>query len=83
MVQWLGIVAGIITTVGTLPQIVKAIRTSSVGDVSVWTYVTLATGVFLWTLYGILESDWPIIITNGISTLLNLWMVFLCRRYNA
>jgi MtN3 and saliva related transmembrane protein len=79
--EGLGIAAGVLTTLGTLPQIIKAIRTQSVGDVSVWTYVTLATGVFLWTAYGALQFDWPIIITNGISTILNLSMVYLCSKY--
>ncbi len=79
--EWLGTAAGVFTTVGTLPQIVKAIRTHSVGDVSVWTYITLAAGVSLWTAYGLLQLDWPIIVTNGISTVLNITMIYLCVRY--
>jgi len=81
MVDIIGTLAGFFTTLGTLPQLIKAYRTQSVGDISVWTYLTILTGVALWTVYGIQKMDWPIIITNGISSLLNLCMVFFYFKY--
>lgn len=81
MVELIGILAGIFTTAGAIPQLVKAYRTKSVGDVSVWMFVTLLTGVALWTVYGIMEKDWPILITNAISCVLNATMVYYCYRY--
>lgn len=81
MVDIIGTLAGFFTTLGTIPQLIKAYRTQSVGDISVWTYLTILTGVALWTVYGVLKMDWPIIITNGISSLLNLCMVFFYFKY--
>ncbi|RCW91338.1 SemiSWEET family sugar transporter [Winogradskyella arenosi] len=71
----IGILAGIFTTLAVLPQIIKALRTKKVKDVSPLMFVILCLGVGLWTVYGILKSDWPIIITNGISFLLNAIML--------
>jgi len=73
----IGIVAGILTTIGVLPQIIKAIRTKKVEDVSPSMFVLLCLGVGLWTVYGIMKNDWPIIITNSISFTLNGMMLYI------
>jgi len=81
MVESIGVLAGFFTTLGALPQIIKAYRTKSVGDVSIYMFYTILVGVLLWTVYGILKMDWPIIITNGISTLLNAIMIYFYYKY--
>ena len=73
----IGILAGVFTTVAVLPQIAKAIKTRKVKDVSPYMFVILCLGVGLWTYYGILKRDWPIIITNGISFILNGVMLYI------
>ena len=73
----IGILAGVFTTIAVLPQIVKALKTRSVEDVNPYMFVILCVGVGLWTIYGILKKDWPIIITNGISFILNSIMLYL------
>lgn len=77
MEQLIGILAGIFTTIAVLPQIYKAIKTKKVDDVSPWMFVILCLGVGLWTIYGFLKNDYPIIITNGISFILNSIMLYL------
>lgn len=83
MTEFIGILAGIFTTIGALPQIIKAYRTKNVGDVSIWMFYAITTGVILWTVYGILKMDWPILITNGISSLLNVTMIYFILSSNA
>ncbi|MFC7357880.1 SemiSWEET family sugar transporter [Jejudonia soesokkakensis] len=73
----LGIIAGILTMCGIIPQIYKAHKTQKTGDVSKGMLVVIMIGVFLWTVYGILKSDFPIIITNAIAFLLNSYMLFI------
>ena len=73
----IGGLAGVFTTIAVLPQIVKALKTRSVKDVNPYMFVILCLGVGLWTVYGILKNDWPIIITNGISFFLNSIMLYL------
>ncbi|WP_226990040.1 SemiSWEET family sugar transporter [Cellulophaga baltica] len=77
----IGTLAGIFTTGAAVPQIIKAWRTKKVNDVSPYMFFVLIMGVSLWTLYGILLEDVPIIITNGISTCLNATMFLLIVKY--
>ena len=80
--EWIGILAGICTTVAVIPQIVKAWRTKQVKDVSIGMFSVLILGIALWVVYGILQSDWPILVTNAVSLGLNGIMMFLMIRYN-
>lgn len=77
----LGIIAGICTTVSTLPQIRKAWRTKKVEDVSPMMFAVLMLGVLLWVIYGITQRDLPLIATNGASLALNSFMLYLMIRY--
>ncbi|MHA7056084.1 SemiSWEET family sugar transporter [Aquimarina sp. M1] len=76
-VEIIGTLAGIFTTIAVVPQIVKAFKTQKVDDVSPFYFIILLLGVGLWTFYGVLKMDWPIILTNGISFLLNTIMLLL------
>ncbi|WP_245233058.1 SemiSWEET family transporter [Maribacter forsetii] len=44
-------------------------------------FLVLTIGVSLWTVYGIMKQDAPIIITNGISTILNISMLVLIQKF--
>ena len=74
-IEIIGILAGIFTTVAVIPQIYKAIKTNKVDDISPVFFSILLLGVGLWTVYGILKTDWPIMVTNGISFMLNATML--------
>lgn len=76
-VEIIGFLAGLFTTVAIIPQIIKAYRTKKVSHLSPLFFSILLIGVFLWTLYGFLKKDYPIIITNSISFILNSYMLFL------
>lgn len=77
MEEIIGVLAGVFTTIAVLPQIWKALKTKKVRDVSPFMFIILLMGVLLWTVYGIMKKDWPIIITNGISVILNGTMLFI------
>lgn len=84
MIGWtevLGLVAGACTTAAVTPQIWKAWKTKEVEDVSIGMYLVLITGLALWLVYGIIEKDIPIMVTNGTALLLNLFMLYLIFRY--
>lgn len=81
VIQLLGYAAGILTTLAVLPQIIKSWKTREIKDVSPFMFSLLIFGVGLWTVYGILKNDIPIIIFNGISFLLNSSMLVLLILY--
>lgn len=78
----LGFFAGCLTSASTVPQLIKAWKTKDVKDVSVLMFVVLLSGVSLWTIYGVIREDWPIIVTNSFSVLFNATMIFLKFRFN-
>lgn len=70
---WLitGSAAAVLTTFSFIPQIIKVYKHKSAKDVSLVTLVQLATGVFLWMIYGFYRRD-PIIIAANSVTFLSL-----------
>ena len=76
--QILGIIAGLLTSVSAIPQIVKIIKEKEAKDVSLKMLIILLAGVGLWIVYGSLKNDWVLIATNGLSFLLNA-MIFTLR----
>ncbi len=67
-----GSIAAILTTVSFLPQLVKVLRTRETRDISLSMYLMFTTGVFLWTVYGIMLDRLPMILANSITFLMAL-----------
>jgi MtN3 and saliva related transmembrane protein len=64
----LGLIAGGLTTIAWIPQVVRTIRTRSARDLSWWYLVTFATGTSLWIYYGLRISSVPVTATNVLIT---------------
>ena len=77
----IGLAAGTMTTVAIIPQIKKAYLTKNVDDISPCMFMVMIGGVGLWTVYGILKKDFPIILFNGICFALNLFLLYLVFKY--
>jgi len=60
----IGIVAGTLTSIAAIPQVIKTLRTRHAKDISIWQPLLLAVGVALWMVYGILIHDLPLILAN-------------------
>ncbi len=73
----IGVLAGICTSGSLLPQVVKTLRTGNTRDISFQMYVLLTIGVFLWTIYGFMIEEFPIIIANGFSCILAVSVLVL------
>ena len=63
----IGLIAGVLTTCGFIPQVIKTIRSKSTKDISLGMFLITGTGLALWLLYGILSGALPVIIANAIS----------------
>jgi len=77
----IGLTAAFLTTVSSLPQVIKTIRLKETRDISFWMWTFLAVGIFFWLIYGIFKNDLPIILANGISLFLVLIVLGLKIRY--
>ena len=70
LITLLGLLAGALTTISFIPQVIQVIKTKSTADISAWMFIILTTGVFLWLVYGILIEDLPLLIANLITFIL-------------
>ncbi|MBE8712109.1 SemiSWEET transporter [Sphingobacterium hungaricum] len=68
----IGTLAGIFTSISTLPQLFKVIKNKDVANISWMMVSVLLIGVSLWVVYGILKNELPIIISNAFSVVVNL-----------
>jgi len=81
-VEYIGLVAGSLTTASFLPQVYKTWRTKAVDDISLIMYWALTIGIGLWMVYGILIHAWAVIIANGVTLVLVGWMLRMKIRYS-
>jgi len=64
-----------------LPQLYKILKEKKAEQLSITMMIILLSGLGLWIFYGILKKDYPVIITNGFSFLINLCIVFFSIKY--
>jgi MtN3 and saliva related transmembrane protein len=80
-VNVLGFLAGGLTTIAFLPQVLRTWRLKSAHDVSLWMLSLFTTGVALWLVYGILIDSAPVIAANLVTLLLSGANLALKVRY--
>ncbi len=81
LTQIVGIAAGVITASAMLPQLIKTIKDKNVDSLSIGMIISLITGLGLWTYYGVLIKDIPVIVTNSFSILVNMVLLILKIKY--
>ena len=69
---WIGYAAAAMTVVSYLPQTVRVWRTRQTHDLSLWMFILLIVAGSLWLTYGVLRTDWPVILTNAALVLINV-----------
>jgi len=68
--DFIGAVAGTLSTIAFIPQAWRIWRTRSARDLSLPMYLIFTAGVALWLLYGVLLGALPIIVCNGVTLVL-------------
>ena len=72
----IGLVAGLLTTISFVPQVVKTWRSKSAKDLSLVMFLLYCTGMLLWTIYGFMLNELPLILWNIITLVLSLVILF-------
>jgi MtN3 and saliva related transmembrane protein len=67
MINGLGYVAAVLTTISFVPQVMLTLRTRDVSGISLLMYSCFTVGVGLWLLYGLSLGNWPIVVANAIT----------------
>lgn len=68
--ELIGLLAGTLTTISFLPQVIKVFREKSARGVSGGMYMIFCTGILLWAVYGFLIDSIPVIVTNVLTFVL-------------
>jgi MtN3 and saliva related transmembrane protein len=78
LLSLIGGLAAALTSLSYLPQVKKAWARGSTDDLSLRMLIVLTTGLWLWSIYGIMKGDWVIISANVVGGTLSL-VVLLCK----
>jgi MtN3 and saliva related transmembrane protein len=80
-VTLIGFIAGLLTTVAFIPQVIKVWKTRSARDISLGMYVIFTSGVVLWLAYGLLLGSLPIVLANTFTLTLALAVLLMKLRF--
>lgn len=69
-ITMIGTIAACLTTLASIPQVIKVIQTKNTEGISLGMYIMQVVGVFLWLLHGIIIQDLPLIVANAITFVL-------------
>lgn len=76
IVTLLGLLAGTLTTISFVPQVLKTWKTKSADDLSLGMYSIFCLGSLLWLIYGLIISDIPVIAANAVTLTLALTLLY-------
>ncbi|MBP0000472.1 MAG: SemiSWEET family sugar transporter [Cyanobacteria bacterium SID2] len=77
----LGLLAGTMTTIAYLPQLIKTWKSKSADDISWSMLIALCFGIVLWLIYGASVRDIPVICANVVTLVLSSAILGLKIRY--
>ena len=81
MTSMLGYLAGFLTTISFIPQVIKTWKTRSTADLSLGMFFVFGVGVLIWLIYGIFLGEFPIILWNSVSLILVLIILVMKLKF--
>ncbi|MDR1333052.1 MAG: hypothetical protein LBJ69_01460 [Holosporales bacterium] len=79
--QFFGAVASVTTVVGIVPQIYKAYKTRSMGDVSTAMLVNYFLCSVSWLVYGVVTNSTYVAVSNVICVVTSIISLYQKRKY--
>lgn len=73
----IGYLASVLSIASFTPQAWKIIRSRDVEAISAKMYLATVTGFAMWTAFGVLKGEWPIIITNAVCFGLSAFILMM------
>ena len=77
----IGTIAGILTTLSFVPQVIKVLQTKDTKAISLGMYLMSVIGIFLWMVHGYVMGDMALLIANLITFCLALVILFSKLKY--
>ena len=79
--KYIGFFAAFCTTFAFLPQAIKVYKSKSTKDISLYMFLIFTIGVLSWFVYGLIISDWPVILANAVTLVLSLFILIYKLKY--
>ncbi len=78
---YIGLAAGMLTTIAFLPQVIKTWQIKETKDISLLMLLTLVAGISLWLVYGFMLGDVPLMAANSVTIILVVILLFFKLKY--
>lgn len=75
-IEIVGLTGAFLSSITFMPQVYKAWKSKSVGDLSLAMIVIVFSSTLVWLVYGVKLNLWPVIICNGIIAVLSLLLIY-------
>jgi len=79
--EWVGVAAGVFTTIAFIPQVWKTWKSGSADDVSMMMFLLFSLGVLCWLIYGVSLQSRPMMIANSITLVLAIAVIYMKIHY--
>jgi len=79
--EWIGGIAGILTTASFLPQVYKTWKSKTADSLSLPMLVLMAIGVLLWGIYGVMLDSISMIAANVVTFISTLVLIYFKLTY--
>jgi MtN3 and saliva related transmembrane protein len=80
-VEIIGLIAGLLSNLAVVPQIIKIYRTKSAHDISFLYNTMMFIGVLMWLAYGIISGRLSLIFWNILGSILIGWLLLAKIKY--
>lgn len=77
LINILGWVAAGLTTLSSVPQAFKSIKSRNTEGISLLMYILFTLGVIIWAIYGILSKNWIVFSANAITLVFSLIVLII------
>lgn len=80
--EFIGFLAGLLSTIAFIPQVIKAFKTKKTNDISLTTNILLLFAIILWIIYGIFLKSFSLIFFNTIQAIVISILLYNIVKYN-
>jgi len=81
-IELVGLIAGAVTSIGFLPQLVRGYKTKKLEDVSYFMPIVLAIGMSIWFTYGYLINSIAVMAANAFSITCSIILIIMKKKYS-
>ena len=82
LVNIVGFLAAITSTISLIPQVMQMYKTRSVNDISIGMIINFVLTSILWIVYGVLITSWSDWLTNIFMLIFALVMIYFKIKYS-